>query len=209
MKLQIRELENGKIRLTGWANIANQDSKILTDSDGSQFREQVTNEAWEEAIRENDDIKLLINHDWNKVVDSTKENLRLTVDTVGLRYDVETDCDELIRAAKSNKLTGTSFGFRSLKSDTETCRDGIPRIIQDKIRVSEISILIAPKQPAYNTKVECRDGENIEYEVRDSKSDIQVDIKDTEQEEKREEVSQLELDKYKAFITIQKLKADM
>ena len=82
------------------------------------------------AIRE-DDVRALFNHDVNELLGRTaSRTLRLSVDSVGLRYEIDPPDTEsakrVVEAVRRGDLSGSSFSFsveeenwRSIKSDGE------------------------------------------------------------------------------------------
>lgn len=94
----------------------------------SSFRERILPGAFDIAIRE-DDVRALFNHDVNELLGRTaSRTLRLSVDSVGLRYEIDPPDTEsakrVVEAVRRGDLSGSSFSFtveeenwRSIKSD--------------------------------------------------------------------------------------------
>lgn len=162
----IRQLDDGSIELFGYANISERNSKRLSEK-GIKFREQIRKGAWNNAIQRNDDIKLLVNHSWNKVYGSTKDNLRLYEDNIGARFSIKTSDIELINHAKNNEFKGLSFAFRC--KDDKFIDDGAIKLrYVNDMDVTEISLLTV--EPAYDGAfVEMRDKDGNLIEIRDYK----------------------------------------
>lgn len=77
--------------------------------------ERIMPGAFDRAIRE-DDVRGLFNHDINKVLGrSTSSTLRLSVDNIGLRYEIDppntATANEVIELLGRGDVTGSSFSF--------------------------------------------------------------------------------------------------
>lgn len=86
----------------------------LTNTWGG-FVERVMPGAFDRAVRE-DDVRALFNHDPNQILGrTTAGTLRLSVDKVGLRYEIEPpntdDALGLIEAICRGDVSGSSFSF--------------------------------------------------------------------------------------------------
>ena len=92
--------------------------------------ERIHPEAFNRAIRE-DDVAGLFNHDQNKILGrSSAGTLRLSVDNLGLRYEItppETPTAQEVRVnIKAGNIPGSSFAFNV--RDQELRHDGDKRI---------------------------------------------------------------------------------
>lgn len=176
MKIEIRE--NG-LNLEGYINVSERPSKPLRDSEG-QFIEVVREGVMGRAIQRRN-IKLLFNHDLNRVLGDTNSNLQLQEDSIGLRFRAFITDSEVIEKAKKGLLKGCSFGFRALKQSKENINGICKRYLED-IELFEVSIL--DREPAYSgCLAEIRSLENEDLEVRE----IPLEIQETTEEEIVEE----------------------
>ena len=114
------------------------------------------------SIHRNDDIHILLNHDWDRDLGSTKQgNLELEEDNIGLHARATINDPEVVEKARKGELVGWSFGFqdRDVENSTE---QGMPlRAVKD-LDLFEVSILDRSRSPAYEgTLVSARsvDGE--------------------------------------------------
>lgn len=184
MKLEIR---NDKVVIEGYVNAIERNSKPLMSRIG-QFIERICKGAFKKAIGRSEDIKILLNHDWNKVLGSTKEgNLELYEDNIGLHARAEITDAEVIEKAKRNDLVGWSFGFSDREVDNSV-EKGMPiREVKD-LDLFEVSILDRTKTPAYDgTLIEARDdGQVMQFRGEDREADVTV-IDNSEMEEIREQ----------------------
>ena len=81
MKINIRE---DKVEIEGYVNAIERYSKPLMSRIG-QFIERICKGAFKKAINRNNDIHILLNHDWKRDLGSTKlGNLELKEDNIGL-----------------------------------------------------------------------------------------------------------------------------
>jgi hypothetical protein len=168
--MEIRKLDDGSVELFGYVNISERKSKIIS-SKGIKFREEIRKGAWGGAIASNKDIKLLVNHSWDKIYDSTSENLRLYEDNIGARFNLRTKDETLIGYAEKKEFTGLSFAFKCNKE--KKVNDGAIQLrsVEDMF-VTEISLLTI--EPAYDgCMVEMRDKDGNELETRDYKDSFE------------------------------------
>lgn len=195
--MEIRKLEDGSVELFGYVNITERNSKLLNEN-GVRFREQIKKGAWKRAIERNDDIKLLLNHRWDNVYGSTKDNLRLYEDNIGARFSIKTDNEELIKHAENGDFKGLSFAFRSNDDELIDDKGYKLRYVKD-MNVSEVSLLTV--EPAYDgCLVEMRDKDGNTLETRDYKFELEKN-----EEELREEITDFSV--LEKEIEILKLKA--
>lgn len=227
------ELRDGSVRLEGYVNVTNRDSRKLTDKVG-QFIEQIVAGCWKRALHKNPNIPMLFNHDWSRKLGENGKNLELWEDQIGLRYALETDDEEVIRLASEGKLQGCSFAFKSLKETCKTLSDGLRHRFVHDLELFEVSIL--SKLPAYEgSSAEIRElehecetreflideviGDIIEDEVEEKAGETEVvendEVTTEESEEaqeapegniKEEVVDHAMMQRLKAYIEIQKLK---
>lgn len=138
--IELREIENGyqlEILVNDY-----RDSKLLNGKNG-KFIENIPKETWENAINENSNIELLIDHSPYVNV-AEKIEFKIREDGVFAIATLTNKAKNLYESIKQHGSNGISFGFKCI-SDKWT---GIKRTI-NKMDLSEISILMN-KQPAYN-----------------------------------------------------------
>lgn len=170
--MNIRIKENSVI-IEGYVNAVERSSKPLYSRFG-EFIEKIVAGAFGRALKRNDDVRILLNHNPERDLGGTGSGeLELTEDSIGLHARAVITDEQVINDAKHNNLVGWSFGFADreveILQDSET---GLPlRRVKD-LDLFEVSILNREKTPAYNgTLVEVRDngdkvnlGENNEPE---------------------------------------------
>ena len=170
--MNIRIKENSVV-IEGYVNAVERSSKPLYSRVG-EFIEKIVAGAFGRALKRNDDVRILLNHNPERDLGGTGSGeLELTEDSIGLHARAIITDEQVINDAKHNNLVGWSFGFADrdveILQDSET---GLPlRRVKD-LDLFEVSILNREKTPAYNgTLVEVRDngdkvnlGENNEPE---------------------------------------------
>ncbi len=200
MKIEVRE---DKVTIEGYVNAVERVSKPLWSRVG-QFLERIMAGAFSRAIKRNDDIHILLNHDWNRNLGSTKEGtLELKEDNIGLHARAEITDADVIKKARNGDLVGWSFGFSDIDVDNST-EKGFPlREVKD-LNLYEVSILDRTKTPAYNgTLIEARSEEEpMLYRGEDNLEEVEVieevevveevieEVVEEAQEEQREEVQE-------------------
>ena len=197
MKIEVRE---DKVTIEGYVNAVERVSKPLWSRVG-QFLERIMAGAFSRAIKRNDDIHILLNHDWNRNLGSTKDGtLELREDNIGLHARAEITDADVINKARNGDLVGWSFGFSDIDVDNST-EKGFPlREVKD-LNLYEVSILDRTKTPAYNgTLIEARsEDEPMLYRGEDNLEEVEVVEETVEtvvetveeaQEEQREEVQE-------------------
>lgn len=170
--MNIRIKENSVV-IEGYVNAVERSSKPLYSRFG-EFIEKIVAGAFGRALKRNDDVRILLNHNPERDLGGTGSGeLELTEDSIGLHARAIITDEQVINDAKHNNLVGWSFGFADreveILQDSET---GLPlRRVKD-LDLFEVSLLNREKTPAYNgTLVEVRDngdkvnlGENNEPE---------------------------------------------
>lgn len=179
MKIKIR---SDHVVIEGWVNSVERNSKPLWSRLG-RFIERICAGAFKKALKRTDDVAILLNHDWNRQLGSTRQgNLQLEEDAIGLHARATITDPEVIEDARRGNLVGWSFGF--MDRDVENAmEDGLPlRKVRD-LDLKEVSLLNRKMTPAYNgTLVTTRavDGEEeVQFRgepVLDDEVEIETDI---------------------------------
>lgn len=180
MKVNIRA---DKVEIEGYVNAIERDSKPLWSRVG-QFIERICKGAFKKALKRNDDVHILLNHDWSRDLGSTKEgNLKLEEDNIGLKARATITDPEVIQKARAGELVGWSFGF-SDRDVENSIRDGMPHRAVKDLDLAEVSILDKRKKPAYEgTLITARAEEEVlHFRGEDFIDDVEV------KEEAKEEV---------------------
>ena len=157
MEIRVRE---DSVEITGYVNAIERASKPLMSRVG-QFIERICKGAFKKALKRNDDVHILLNHDWNRDLGSTKKgNLELEEDNIGLKARATITDPEVIKKARNGDLVGWSFGFQDREVEN-TIERGIPHRAVKDLDLAEVSILDRTKSPAYDgTLIMARDDES-------------------------------------------------
>ena len=145
-----------------------------------RFKERICKGAFSKALQRNDDVKILLNHNWERMLGGTKDgNLELHEDSIGLRARAEITDSEVIDKAKKGDLVGWSFGFSDVEGAVLNGEEkGIPVRELTDLNLYEVSILDRTRTPAYDgTLLEARsDGEVIQFRELEDPEQTEVEI---------------------------------
>lgn len=146
MRIKIR---SDSIEIDGYVNSIERNSKPLWSRIG-KFIERICAGAFKKALKRADDVAILLNHDWNRQLGSTKQgNLELEEDAIGLHARAVITDPEVIEDARRGDLVGWSFGFTDREVEN-AMEDGLPlRKVRD-LNLKEVSLLNRKMTPAYN-----------------------------------------------------------
>ena len=179
-----------KVEIEGYVNAIERDSKPLWSRVG-QFIERICKGAFKKALKRNDDVHILLNHDWSRDLGSTKKgNLELEEDNIGLKVRACITDPEVVKKARSGDLVGWSFGF-SDRDVVNSIRDGMPHRAVKDLDLAEVSILDRTKSPAYEgTLITARteDGEVTDQYMMHYRGEDFID--EVEVREKQPEVTE-------------------
>lgn len=204
MKINVRA---DSVEIEGYVNAIERNSKPLMSRIG-QFVERICKGAFKKAIKRNDDIHILLNHDWNKDLGSTKKgNLELEEDNIGLKARATITDAEVVEKAKKGDLVGWSFGFTD-RDVENTIEHGMPTRAVKDLNLFEVSILDRTKTPAYDgtliaTREETSENHFIGDNLIDETNDIIDEIKTVETETENNEVETRENTDENAQVTEQ------
>ena len=146
------------LRLAGYAVVFDSPSERM-----GSFVETIDRRAFDDVLREEPDVRFLVQHDGLALARTSNGTLRLTTDDQGLRF--EADLNPSVRAAQDlhalverGDVTQMSFGFRiggeKVDQDAEPIRVHVTRVS----RLYELSAVTFPAYEA--TSVEARDAED-------------------------------------------------
>ena len=196
------------VDISGYVNAVERPSKGLHDRSGD-FIETMKEGAFKKALARNDNVRVLLNHDWNRDLGGTKDgNLELEEDNIGLRARAKIYDKDVIEKARRNELTGWSFGFTDRDVDKSYDEKGLLHRAVKDLNLDEVSILDRTRTPAYKgTLIMARDDENILLgEERDfESSDVVIEER---QEPKQQEIVEKNIDYSKAEELIKEMKGE-
>ena len=156
MKIRIRA---DSVEIEGYVNAVGRDSRRMTDEFGNQFVEQMQPGVFALALaKRSEPVLMLHNHDQNKVIGSTDEELDLEEDSIGLHARAVVTDPEVVQLAREGKLVGWSFGFHQLDAKTSYDYDNhVERSVVTEIELIEVSVIDDTMLPAYaGTSVHAR-----------------------------------------------------
>lgn len=183
MRINIR---NDSVEIEGYVNSVERLSKPLNSRIG-KFRERIKAGAFRRAIERNDDIHVLLNHDINRDLGSTKQgNLELHEDNIGLRAKATITDADVIEKAKHGDLVGWSFGFKDRDVEPTEENGMYTRNVKD-LDLYEVSILDRSKVPAYDgTIIQARDtdGESVQLNTGEAMTDDKPEVTEEKPEDK-------------------------
>lgn len=186
MKVNIRA---DKVEIEGYVNAIERDSKPLWSRVG-QFIERICKGAFKKALKRNDDVHILLNHDWSRDLGSTKQgNLELEEDNIGLRVRACITDQEVVKKARAGELVGWSFGF-SDRDVINSIRDGMPHRAVKDLDLAEVSILDKRKSPAYEGTLISARSEDDTMHFRGEDFIDEVEVKEDQPEEQPETVEE-------------------
>ena len=147
MQTEIRS--DGTMKISGYVNTTGRESRVLTDVTG-KFVEIIVPGAFKRALENNKAIKMLLNHDYNRILASQEDGtLKLYEDSIGLRAEAVISDSEVIAKAKQHKLSGWSFGMYVTDETIETGADGISKRSVKALDIDEVSIIDDRMSPCY------------------------------------------------------------
>lgn len=179
MKINIRD--NNTVEIEGYVNAIERYSKPLMSRIG-RFIERICKGAFSKAIKRNNDIHILLNHDWNRDLGSTKlGNLELHEDNIGLHARATITDEEVVQKARNGDLVGWSFGFSDRDVVNSIDNSGMPTRAVKDLDLYEVSILDRRKTPAYEGTLICAREDTGEIHFRGEEFIDEVNISNQEE----------------------------
>mgnify|MGYP002792629235 FL=1 len=208
MQINIRE---ESVELEGYVNAVERNSKPLMSRMG-KFIERIKKGAFSRALKRNDDVHVLLNHDWTRDLGSTKQgNLELIEDNIGLRAKCTITDKDVMEKAKRGDLVGWSFGFYD-RDVTNGVENGMFTREVNDLDLEEVSILDRSKVPCYDgTLIMARSEDSDDrifvsdaFDTDDAEHDVSRETPETRDDKpddvSRETENQIDYSEYKAMI---------
>ncbi len=131
------------------------------------WRETMTNGSCTRSVEEQDDVRLLLNHDGLPLARTRAGTLTLESDGMGLRCEASLDMDSptarsVVSAMRRGDLSDMSMGFRVLRDEWN--QDYTERSISE-VRLFDVSVVSFPANPAAVAMI--RDERKPDAEVRE------------------------------------------
>ena len=191
-----------KVEIDGYVNAVERLSKPLQDRLG-KFVERVKVGAFKRALERADDVRILLNHDWDKDLGGLSDgNLELHEDAIGLHARATITDKDVVEQAKRGDLVGWSFGFvdRDVEQGEE---NGLTvRNVKD-LDLYEVSLINRERIPAYDgTLVAVRTADDKQaINIADiAESNIKVRVEEQPKEETKEDNQTIDYTEYKNII---------
>jgi HK97 family phage prohead protease len=185
MKVSIRA---DSVLIEGYVNAIERNSKPLMSRIG-QFIERICKGAFSNALKRNDDVHVLLNHDWSRDLGSTKQgNLELVEDNIGLHARAVITDSEVVEKARRGDLVGWSFGFQDREVE-QGVEHGLPlRAVRD-MDLMEVSILDRTKSPAYDgTLIMARSEDDVQLYGEAFLDEVEIREEEPEKRDQNEQV---------------------
>lgn len=208
MQINIRE---DSVEIEGYVNAVERNSKPLMSRMG-KFVERIKAGAFTRALKRNDDVRVLLNHDWQRNLGGTKQgNLELTEDSIGLRAKCTVTDRDVMEKAKHGDLVGWSFGFYDRDVTNGVEHGMLTREVND-LDLEEVSILDRSKVPAYDgTLIMARSDDSEDrifvsdaFDADDAGHDVPRETPETRDDGpddvSRETEQEINYDEYRAMI---------
>lgn len=137
------------VEIDGYVNAVERLSKPLNDRLG-KFVERVKVGAFKRALERADDVRILLNHNWERDLGGTKDgDLELYEDAIGLHARATITDKEVIEQARKGELKGWSFGFTDRDVELGEENGFTVRNVKD-LDLYEVSLINRSKVPAYD-----------------------------------------------------------
>lgn len=174
------EVRNDSVVISGYVNAVERWSKPLRANLRGmmqRFIEKIKAGVFKNALKRNNNVKVLLNHNPNRVLANTQDGSAvLEEDNIGLRAEVTITDPEVVEKAKNHKLVGWSFGFYSNSDEVAQEETMATRTVTDMDLV-EVSILDDTRSPAYyGTSIETRNEGGEVMEIRENIDDGYTNI---------------------------------
>lgn len=211
MRIELRE---DSVFISGYVNAVERYSKPIKESLKGKIRtfiERIKAGTFRTALKRNDDVKVLLNHDHERVLATTKDgSAKLEEDNIGLRAEVTITDKDVVEKARNNQLVGWSFGFYANTDELGTEGNTETRTVTD-LDLIEVSILDDTKSPAYyGTSIEARSESERMLEYRATIEEIELEAQEKHKEVSKEQDENWEkTSKKHMLVEVEKEKAKM
>lgn len=158
--LEVRSLDDGTIRMTGYGSVTEHPYEIGGGANG--FVETVKRGAFKRTLSENPDVVLLFGHEGMPVARTKNATLALTEDAHGLKWTADLDGQDDLSRALSRKvdqglIDQCSFAF--IATDQEWSDDFTQRSIKSvSLHRGDISLVTQGANEATSVSLRSSDG---------------------------------------------------
>jgi HK97 family phage prohead protease len=159
---------------TGYASVFDKPYGVR-DSRG-QYNETIKPGAFKKTLKEQDDVRFLVNHDGIPLARTSSGTLQLEEDDYGLFVRAELDPSnptvaEVSSAMKRGDLNEMSFAFAAIKDNFDN--NGENREVNEA-RLFDVSVVTYPANPWAGAKLRGIDIENLHKELVEARSGEQA-----------------------------------
>ena len=166
--------DNDTLLFTGYASVFDKPYGVR-DSRG-QYNETIKPGAFKKTLKEQDDVRFLVNHDGIPLARTSSGTLQLEEDDYGLFVRAELDPSnptvaEVSSAMKRGDLNEMSFAFAAIKDNFDT--NGENREVNEA-RLFDVSVVTYPANPWAGAKLRGVDIENLHKELVEARSGEQA-----------------------------------
>lgn len=173
-KMGIETRDDGSESLVGYAAVFNSSSVEMGWFE--KFTESIVPGAFSRSLKENSDVRALLDHDTGMIIARTKNGtLTLEEDEVGLKVRITPvpteDGKKAIEWVRSGLVDAMSFGFEVV-NDKWGVRDGKQHRELLDVNLFEVSIVAFPAYPA--TSIGVRSAQTVwESHSQESRSNLE------------------------------------
>ena len=166
--------DNDTLLFTGYASVFDKPYGVR-DSRG-QYNETIKQGAFKKTLKEQDDVRFLVNHDGIPLARTSSGTLQLEEDDYGLFVRAELDPSnptvaEVSSAMKRGDLNEMSFAFAAIKDNFDN--NGENREVNEA-RLFDVSVVTYPANPWAGAKIRGVDIENLHKELVEARSGEQA-----------------------------------
>ena len=166
--------DNDTLLFTGYASVFDKPYGVR-DSRG-QYNEIIKQGAFKKTLKEQDDVRFLVNHDGIPLARTSSGTLQLEEDDYGLFVRAELDPSnptvaEVSSAMKRGDLNEMSFAFAAIKDNFDN--NGENREVNEA-RLFDVSVVTYPANPWAGAKLRGIDIENLHKELVEARSGEQA-----------------------------------
>ena len=166
--------DNNTLLFTGYASVFDKPYGVR-DSRG-QYNETIKQGAFKKTLKEQDDVRFLVNHDGIPLARTSSGTLQLEEDDYGLFVRAELDPSnptvaEVSSAMKRGDLNEMSFAFAAIKDNFDN--NGENREVNEA-RLFDVSVVTYPANPWAGAKLRGVDIENLHKELVEARSGEQA-----------------------------------
>jgi HK97 family phage prohead protease len=166
--------DNDTLLFTGYASVFDKPYGVR-DSRG-QYNETIKQGAFKKTLKEQDDVRFLVNHDGIPLARTSSGTLQLEEDDYGLFVRAELDPSnptvaEVSSAMKRGDLNEMSFAFAAIKDNFDN--NGENREVNEA-RLFDVSVVTYPANPWAGAKLRGVDIENLHKELVEARSGEQA-----------------------------------